>query len=189
MLMSCSAGDIVDGLLAMMVVHTANKVDGGLPPQVLFQMYFWVFIDLVVGFVPFVGDVADAALKCNSRNAILLEDHLRKKGNKNLRNSGMPVPSVDPSDPDEFDRIQRSTQTTEYVDTQPGRHGHMSASRDEDGHRPQSTGVTDVPVRPSEARVHDSGRSGGGFFGFGGSRKSRPVDEEMGNANKIPVRK
>ncbi|KAI1861372.1 uncharacterized protein JN550_010902 [Neoarthrinium moseri] len=185
------AGDIMDALLAMMVVNTAKKIDGGLPAGLLMQMYFWVLIDLIVGFVPFLGDVGDAILKANSRNSVLLEEHLRQKGKKNLRKSGQPIPAVDPSDPDEFDRFQSSAQP-EHVSSQPGRQGNTTASPGSNGHGPQSSGVTgaaSTPVRPTEARVRDDRRSGGGFFSFGGSKKNRPVDEEMGAASQPPARK
>lgn len=171
-----------------MVVKTAKQVDGGLPFGLELQMYFWVFLDLVIGLVPFAGDFVDAVFKANSRNSVLLEEHLRKKGKKNLQKNGQPIPAVDPSDPEEFDRLQRGD-PPEYTETQPSRHANMSASRGGDGHRPQSTGVADAPTRPSAAKVRDSRGSGGGFFGFGGSRKSRPVDEEMGGDNNRPARK
>jgi hypothetical protein len=38
-----------------------------------------VFIDFVIGLLPLVGDVADVFYKCNTRNAILLENELRNR--------------------------------------------------------------------------------------------------------------
>jgi hypothetical protein len=35
-------------------------------------------IDFIVGLVPFIGDLADAAVKCNGKNVRLLEEHLDK---------------------------------------------------------------------------------------------------------------
>ncbi|KAH8653453.1 hypothetical protein BX600DRAFT_79482 [Xylariales sp. PMI_506] len=166
-------GDFADCLLALMVVETAKQVEGGLPGSVLMHMYFWVLIDLVIGFAPFVGDLVDAAIKANARNAIILEDYLRAKGKKNLRQSGAPVPQVDPSDPVEFDRFQERTFTDDV--------------RSPDGHRPQSSGVVEppLPARPGQARVHDERRTGGGFFGLGSSKKSRPVDVEAGRGGRV----
>ncbi|KAI0127777.1 PH domain-containing protein [Xylariales sp. AK1849] len=172
------AGDLADATMAMMVVNTAKQVEGGLPSSILLQMYLWVLVDLIVGFVPFAGDVGDALLKANSRNSVLLEEHLREKGKKNLRKSGQPIPAVDPSDPDEFDRFQSSSQT-EYVSEQPGRHGGMSANQAPKSQIPQSSGVT---------QTREDRRSGGGsFFGFGGNKKSRPVDPEMGHTGETPA--
>ncbi|KAI1457586.1 hypothetical protein F4805DRAFT_166506 [Annulohypoxylon moriforme] len=158
------AGDAVDALLAMMVVHTAKQVEGGLPTQIWVTMYIWVIIDFIAGLVPFVGDIADTIILANTRNAVALEDYLRKKGKKNLRASHQPVPDVDPSDPVEFDRFnaQSSERATDYA--------------------PQESGVAPAqPPRPGQARVHDDrrGGSGRGFFGRG-SQRSRPYDIEMG---------
>ncbi|KAK6067866.1 ph domain-containing protein [Seiridium cupressi] len=167
-----SAGDFVDFFMAAMVINTAKKVDGGLPSSLVLKMWIWAIIDLIVGFVPFLGDIFDAVIKANARNAVYLEEHLRAKGKQNLRKSGMPVPELDPSDPREFDRLQNEPE---------GRR---------DGHRTQTSGVTsapDLPARPSDARVHEESRSGGGFFGFGGNR-SRRADEEMGRDSQPPTR-
>src|ERR1700712_4125192 len=137
--------------MALMVVETAKKVDGGLPSSVLLQMYFWVVVYLFIGVVPFLGDLFDALIKANARNAVILEDHLRAKGKINLRQSGQPLPDLDPSDPQPFDRLQ-SEAPPEY--SRSDRHGH-----------PQSSGVTQAPTmppRPAQAQVHDDRRGGGG---------------------------
>lgn len=44
-----------------------------------------IVIDFLIGLVPLAGDLADAVYKCNSRNAVLLERHLRDKGAKALK--------------------------------------------------------------------------------------------------------
>ncbi|KAI0383113.1 hypothetical protein F5Y04DRAFT_39683 [Hypomontagnella monticulosa] len=156
------AGDVMDALLALMVVRTAKQVEGGLPFHILARMYILVFIDLIAGLVPFVGDIADAIVLANTRNAIALEDYLRKKGKKNLRASKLPVPDVDPSDPVEFDRFTLSD------------------------HAPQETGVMSErpqPSAPAPAVVRDDRRDGSkSFFGLG-SKKSRPADLEAGRQN------
>lgn len=54
-----------------------------------------VVLDFVVGLVPFVGDLADMWYKCNTRNAILLEDYLRRRGAENLRQQGVSNGPVD----------------------------------------------------------------------------------------------
>ncbi|KAI1335525.1 hypothetical protein F5Y15DRAFT_397615 [Xylariaceae sp. FL0016] len=164
------AGDVMDALLALMVVRTAKEIDGGLPSSLKLQMYFWVLLDLIVGLIPFLGDLFDCMVLANTRNAKLLEDHLRTKGKKNLRQSGMPIPDVDPSDPDEFDRFNASP----------------NSQRD---HAAQADGVEHAPPepprpsQPTQARVHDDrrGGSGGSFFG---SKRSRPADEEMGRPTR-----
>jgi hypothetical protein len=39
-------------------------------------------IDFIIRFMPFIGDFADAIYKYNIRNAALLENKLRKRGEK-----------------------------------------------------------------------------------------------------------
>lgn len=53
-----------------------RKVECGLPSSVLIMMLVNLIIDFVVGLVPFIGDIADAAVKCNGKNVRLLEEHL-----------------------------------------------------------------------------------------------------------------
>ncbi|KAI0097644.1 hypothetical protein GGR51DRAFT_540586 [Nemania sp. FL0031] len=164
-------GDFADTFLGFLVIRTAKQVEGGLPFGLRLKMYIWLLVDLLIGLVPFVGDIGDALILANTRNAAALEDYLREKGKKNLRSSGMPIPATDPSDPIEFDRLH-----TEAPDT----------SR----HAPQTSGVTSAqspPSQPAPATAHGDrqGRSGGGFFGFG-RKKSRPADVEMGTAPTNP---
>ncbi|KAI1082294.1 hypothetical protein F5B20DRAFT_532863 [Whalleya microplaca] len=181
-------GDFADAILALIVVRSAKKIDGGLPPLVLLSMYFWVLVDFVVGLVPFVGDIFDAAVLANTRNAMILEDHLRKKGKENLRKSKLPVPNVDPSDPAEFDRF--NSESPQHT-SRPGSNNHSPTG----GHRPQSAGVTagqSRPSQPAQARVRDDrqGNSGGSIFGMGlgSKKKSRPADVEMGVQNQGSTR-
>ena len=74
-----------------MVVATCTKVEGGLPNGIKMQMLFNIALDFAIGLIPFVGDLADALYKANTRNAVLLEKHLREKGRKALGNSNQPV--------------------------------------------------------------------------------------------------
>ncbi|KAI1395771.1 hypothetical protein F4819DRAFT_170628 [Hypoxylon fuscum] len=177
------AGDAVDALLAMMVVRTAKQVEGGLPLQVWGWMYVLVIIDFIAGLVPFVGDIADAVILANTRNAVALEDYLRKKGKKNLRSSKLPVPDVDPSDPAEFDRF--NSETPDRATSRATRQTETHASQSRTDHRAQESGVAPAmpprPSQPTQARVHDDrrGGSGKGFFGMG-SKRSRQADVEMG---------
>ncbi|EED22104.1 conserved hypothetical protein [Talaromyces stipitatus ATCC 10500] len=107
------AGDGLDAALAMMVVRDCDKVDGGLPNSLRSRMLMNVVLDFVIGLVPFIGDLADAIYKCNTRNAILLEKHLRDKASKVDKaraKKGHPTGEsqrpVDLSIPEEFDRYE-----------------------------------------------------------------------------------
>lgn len=73
------AGDAVGVALAYLVMREAGKVSGGLPSHLRFLMLLNILLDFGVGLVPFLGDLADAWFKCNTRNLRLLEVHLDKK--------------------------------------------------------------------------------------------------------------
>jgi hypothetical protein len=74
-----AAGDAIGVALAYMVFRECCKVDGGLPSSLRIRMIINIMLDFAVGLVPFLGDLADAAFKCNTRNLRLLEVHLDKK--------------------------------------------------------------------------------------------------------------
>ncbi|TGZ84026.1 hypothetical protein EX30DRAFT_296032, partial [Ascodesmis nigricans] len=79
-------GDAIDTALALMVIRTCSKAN--LPASLLIHMLLNVVFDFLIGLVPLIGDLADMAYKANTRNAILLEDHLRDRGLINLQNQG-----------------------------------------------------------------------------------------------------
>ncbi|CAK7218850.1 hypothetical protein SCUCBS95973_003623 [Sporothrix curviconia] len=72
-------GDVIDLLLAYRVVLSCCHIDGGLPESLKYRMFFNIMLDFGIGLVPFVGDVADAIYRANTRNAWLLEEYLIKK--------------------------------------------------------------------------------------------------------------
>jgi hypothetical protein len=95
-------GDVADMLMALMVYRTICSVDPPLPSGLKMRMQINIIIDFILGIVPFIGDIADAVYKCNTKNVILLESELRKRGEKRIQ--GTPQANqVDPSLPDEFD--------------------------------------------------------------------------------------
>lgn len=121
-----------------------------------------IAFDFVIGLVPFLGDLADAMYKCNTRNAVLLEKYLRKQGELNVKRAGQRLPAVDPSLPEEYDNDD-----------------------DDLGPPPRYDGVVEnnrtrtiEPARPEIAQVPTETRGGLGWFG--GSRRDRPDDLEMG---------
>jgi uncharacterized protein DUF4112 len=66
-------GDVLTALTSCAIVLTAHQMR--VPRVVQLRMLINVAIDLVVGAVPVVGDVADAFWKSNSMNMALLERH------------------------------------------------------------------------------------------------------------------
>lgn len=152
--------------MAIMVYRTCCQVEGGLPTSVRMQMLINIILDFMVGLVPFLGDLADAVFRANTRNAALLEDHLRQKGKKELRKSGMPIPAVDPSSAEEYDRIQRED-PPEYRSNPPSR--RESPARYDDRHHHE-------PRAPAAAAVRDD-------RGYLGRNTARPHDVEMGQSD------
>lgn len=150
--------------MALMVYKTCCQVEGGLPSTLRLYMLINIGLDFALGLVPFLGDLADAMFKANSRNALLLEQHLRDKGKKELRKSGQPIPAIDPSSPEEFDRI-RGESPPAY---QPQATSH-----------PAATAPGAQPKAPEKARVRESRR----WFG---RSKNRPRDVEMGQDDNAP---
>ncbi|KAK3357206.1 hypothetical protein B0T25DRAFT_150428 [Lasiosphaeria hispida] len=72
-------GDFADLLMAMYLIKSAAKVDGGLPPTLYARMFWNVMVDFGIGLVPFLGDIVDALYRANTRNAWLLDAYLSEK--------------------------------------------------------------------------------------------------------------
>lgn len=62
----------------MLVQKYANTISCGLPKKVYAQMMSNITIDVAIGLVPVIGDIADAVFKANVKNLIILEDYLKK---------------------------------------------------------------------------------------------------------------
>lgn len=78
------AGDAADVLLNyMLVVRLASQCD--IPPFVLSKMFANNAVSAGLGFVPIAGDLMLAHWKANSRNAALLEEFLRVRGEEALK--------------------------------------------------------------------------------------------------------
>jgi hypothetical protein len=67
------AGDMLTAAMSCAIVMQAHRMRVSRVVQL--RMLLNVGIDLVVGIVPFVGDVADVFWKSNSKNLALLERH------------------------------------------------------------------------------------------------------------------
>lgn len=78
------AGDVADATLGyLLVIRKARQAD--IPGWLLSRMLFNSAVSAGVGLVPIVGDVCAATLKANSRNAALLEEFLRIRGEEFLK--------------------------------------------------------------------------------------------------------
>jgi len=166
-------GDVLDAFMAMMVLRTCQQVEGGLPADVKAKMVFNIIIDFFIGLVPFLGDVADAVFRANTKNAAELEKYLRKKGASNLKAQGAAVPAIDPSDPDEYDRMMRAelgappVYTTDAPTQQPPMR--------------QTNSVRQPSTTTHTTTTTTAQKSGGGWFsGFGKKTKQPDVESGIG---------
>ena len=111
--------------MALMVVSTCKKIEGGLPRNLQMHMLLNVAFDFFIGLVPFIGDLADAMYKCNTRNAILLEEHLKKRGQRRLKRPGHEMTGIEDGahDTEGYQSPSRpTTSTAEPARPEPARH-------------------------------------------------------------------
>jgi hypothetical protein len=67
------AGDAVTGVIACLFIVQAYQMR--LPRVVQLRILINIAVDVLLGFVPFAGDVADVFWKANQRNMALIERH------------------------------------------------------------------------------------------------------------------
>ncbi len=92
-------GDITDAILNYtLVVKPVKKELDDQPDWLIRQMLFNNAVSAGIGLVPLVGDVALAAWRANSRNAKLLEELLRVRGEENMSKG---LPDLTPRDPND----------------------------------------------------------------------------------------
>lgn len=163
-------GDVIDTFMAMMVFRTCQQVDGGLPSEVKLKMIFNIVLDFGIGLVPILGDFADALWRANTRNAVVLEEYLRKKGAQSLKSNGKGIPA-DPTDPDEYDRQMRKQvgPPPRYTAAPPSRSGTERRER-------QGNGLGSSHQEP----IPQETTSRGGWFGGFGSKNKQPDLERGG---------
>ena len=68
-------GDLVGGAFSLYIILQAARM--GVPASLLTRMGWNLVVDVVVGAVPFLGDLFDAGFKANMRNLALLDRHAR----------------------------------------------------------------------------------------------------------------
>ncbi|SPO32269.1 uncharacterized protein UTRI_02826 [Ustilago trichophora] len=101
-------GDIVNAILNhTLVVNPVKKELDDKPDWLIKQMMFNNAVSTGVGFVPLVGDVVMAAWRTNSRNAKLLEELLRLRGEENMANG---LPDLTPRSPHDTHPAQSAAQ-------------------------------------------------------------------------------
>ncbi len=73
-------GEIISFLLAIYVIKAGYEVN--LPQTKINQMFVNVVLDLLIGAVPLLGDVADFWFKASDKNIKIIEDYLKTKESK-----------------------------------------------------------------------------------------------------------
>lgn len=68
------AGDVITALFACAIIVQAHQMR--VPRVIQMRMLINVATDVVIGLIPFVGDLADVFWKASSRNLGLLESHV-----------------------------------------------------------------------------------------------------------------
>jgi hypothetical protein len=67
------AGDVLGALPSFLIVTLATR--RGVPPVIVLRMLLNVALDSLIGAIPLLGDVFDAAFRSNQLNLALLERH------------------------------------------------------------------------------------------------------------------
>ena len=146
-------GDVLDMLLCLMVYRTICSVEPELPSGVKMKMKFNIIVDFLIGIIPFVGDIADAAYKCNTKNVILFENELRTRGKKRLKGTGREN-EPDPSLADTFD-FETEEEARSRNGGPPPRYTSRRDRRNDDVESQTAT-YTDTTVEPPrQARTND----------------------------------
>ena len=71
------AGDVATGILSLYPIYLAGRHNLG--GWVIAKMLGNVVVDLLVGLVPFLGDLFDVAFKANRRNFKLFREAVRRR--------------------------------------------------------------------------------------------------------------
>lgn len=166
-------GDAIGVLFALSLVRKAMKVEGGLDKSLQARMMINIALDFAIGLVPFLGDVADAAFKCNTKNLRLLEIHLDKKYKPRHLDR-------DERNDVGVDKAKRASNRKSgiYMPTDPPPATIFEDFSDEEEERrrhadEQASGRVQEP-RPT--RAPEDRRGGGGWFS--GSRRDRRAGNE-----------
>ncbi|ORZ20624.1 hypothetical protein BCR42DRAFT_409165 [Absidia repens] len=76
-------GDFIGLIFALFLVEKA--MEANLPSKLVNQMLVNIAVDFFIGLVPIIGDILDIMYKCNTRNALLLEEYLIERRHYQLR--------------------------------------------------------------------------------------------------------
>ncbi|KAG5365503.1 putative membrane protein [Yarrowia sp. C11] len=90
-------GDLFIFYLGYRLIKKAKtQLSEGLPAGLEAQMVLNLAVGCGLGFIPLVGDVINAVFKCSTRNANLLETHLRQQVGVQAVHAAPALPARDP---------------------------------------------------------------------------------------------
>jgi hypothetical protein len=72
------SGDVIAALMGLYIVYVSWEI--GLPTHITTRMLTYLLIDIVLGLLPVVGDMADFFFKSNKLNIKLLEEGYKQHG-------------------------------------------------------------------------------------------------------------
>jgi len=117
-------------------------------------MYFNILLDFGVGLVPFVGDLADAVFRANTRNCWALEQYLKRKVESERTGHANIVDELDgPSAPSQTTQTKKGGWREALFGGGPARPADEEMAVPSSNVRPQSEGVT------SNGRSNGEGRT------------------------------
>ncbi|KAF8344752.1 hypothetical protein F5887DRAFT_1201922 [Amanita rubescens] len=192
-------GSVADALINYyLIIRKARKAD--IPQWLEAKMILNSTIGVGASFVPFVGDIFLAIWKANSRNAVLLEEYLRIRGEEILK--------VQREREASGSQLNTATTTTTVDNSKKDKFGFFSFSRWRGGEtKPEavdSDTATENPtpeevyedepvaVLPSSVGHETSTAEGGdgskrkGFFSSLGKRKAPPAGEKGRFIEHVP---
>lgn len=119
-----------------------------------------------------------AVFRANTKNAALLEKHLRAKGKARIKAQGAASPTIDPSDPDEFDRMMASNDPPPvYTTDEPSQQPPMRQTAPSQTTPGRTTSRT---TNTATTTTKTSGGGGGWFGGWGKKTKQPDVERTAG---------
>lgn len=178
-----AAGDAIGVCFALLLLKKAMKVEGGLDNSIKLRMLINIALDFIVGLVPFIGDLADAAFKCNTKNLRLLEVTLDKKYKpRDLSPDERDLVGVDK----EKRRQNRKSGIYMPQDPPPATAFEEFSDEEEERLRTAERQASGRVQQPRPTRAPEDRRGGGGWFSSAkqGSRREQRTNTEMREARR-----
>ncbi|KAF5379715.1 hypothetical protein D9615_005714 [Tricholomella constricta] len=167
-------GDAADiSMSYFLVVRKARQAD--LPPWLVRRMLFNNAVSAGVGFIPVAGDLILAIYKTNSRNAALLEEFLRIRGEEYLRLQEGGASTVNVESGGKKKRKGVSKKDAEQV--KPGSGIVKGEVISTEPVATSSTSVVTADPSSEKKPPSESRRSFGSYFGRSNDTKAPPGDK------------